>query len=97
MKLTTKEVLDRLTIEYDELADRIRSLERFLISKDYQEVTGRQKILLAEQHDFMDHYKETLMKRLVDLRKQEKEEKEMTCAPAEKETRPEAESGTPAD
>lgn len=97
MKQTTQEVITKLTIEYNDLAGRIGSLERFLISEDYQEVTQIQKSLLTEQHSEMDIYKRTLMKRLVDLRNQEKREKAMTCAPAEDETRPEAESGTPAD
>ena len=97
MKQTTTEVITRLTIEYNDLAGRIGSLERFLISEDYQEVTQIQKSLLTEQHSEMEFYKRTLMKRLVDLRNQEKREKAMTCAPAEDTTRPEDESGTPAD
>ena len=96
MKQTTTEVINKLEIEYNELAGRIGSLERFLISEDYQEVTQIQKSLLTEQHSEMEFYKRTLMKRLVDLRNQEKQEKAMTCAPAEEAT-PEAESGTPAD
>lgn len=96
MKQTTTEVINKLTIEYNELAGRIGSLERFLISEDYQEVTQIQKSMLTEQHSEMEFYKRTLMKRLVDLRSQEKREKAMTCDPTE-EARPEAESGTPAD
>lgn len=96
MKQTTQEVITRLTIEYNDLAGRIGSLERFLISEDYQEVTQIQKSLLTEQHSEMEFYKRTLMKRLVDLRNQEKREKAMACAPAEEAT-PEDESGTPAD
>ena len=97
MKQTTKEILYRLTIEYDELADRIRSLERFLISEGFQQEMSSQRVLLAQQRTAMEEYKEILLKRLVDLRHQEKREKEMTCAPAEDVTRPEDENGTPAD
>jgi hypothetical protein len=45
----------------------------------------------------MEQYKEILLKRLVDLRNQEKREKEMTCDPTEEAVKPEDESGTPAD
>ena len=97
MKQTTKEVIHRMEIEFNDLTGRICSLERFLISKDFQEVTTSQKLLLVQQHTTMEQYKEILLKRLVDLRNQEKQEKEMTCDPAEEAARPEAESGTPAD
>lgn len=99
MKLTTKEVLDRLTIEYDELADQIRSLERFLICEDFQKVTDKQKDLLKRQRASMEEYKEIIIMRLVDLRNQEKQEKAMTCcAPAEEDDeQSEGLDGTPAD
>lgn len=96
MKQTTTEVINKLIIEYTDLTGRIGSLECFLISEDYQKVTQTQRSLLTEQHSIMEMYKRTLMKRLVDLRNQEKQEKAMTCAPAEEAT-PEAENGTPAD
>ena len=96
MKQTTTEVINRLTIEYNELAGRIGSLERFLICEDSQKVSISQRVLLAQQRTAMEEYKEILLKRLVDLRYQEKREKAMICAPAEEAT-PEAESGTPAD
>ena len=97
MKQTTTEVITRLTIEYNDLAGRIGSLERFLICEDFQKVSSSQRVLLAQQRTAMEQYKEILLKRLVDLRNQEKQEKEMTCDPAEEAVRPEAESGTPAD
>ena len=118
MKQTTNEVIDKLTIEYNELAGRIGSLERFLICEDFQKVSSSQRVLLAQQRTAMEQYKEILLKRLVDLRNQEKREKEMTKAPEEAnrddriephvlsameyeahrlKTRPEDESGTPAD
>lgn len=97
MKQTTTEVITKLTIEYNDLAGRIGSLERFLICEDFQKVSSSQRVLLAQQRTAMEQYKEILLKRLVDLRNQEKREKEMTCAPAEDTTRPEDESGTPAD
>ncbi len=107
MKQTTQEVINKLTIEYNELAGRIGSLERFLISPDYQEVTQIQKSLLTEQHSIMEFYKRTLLKRLLDLGVQEKREKEMPCAPQKEAARApmckcvkvesEAENGTPAD
>ena len=80
-----------MEIEFNELAGRIGSLERFLISKDYPEVTSNQKALLAQQHTAMEQYKEILLKRLVDLRYQAKREELMT-----KEC-PEASDGTPTD
>lgn len=95
MKQTTTEVIQKLEIEYNELAGRIGSLERFLICEDYQKVTGIQKVLLEQQREAMKEYKEILLRRLVELRLQEKREKEMTtCAPAEDVARPEAEDGT---
>ena len=99
MKQTTKEVIDKLTIEYNELAGRIGSLERFLICEDFQKVSSSQRVLLAQQRTAMEQYKEILLKRLVDLRNQEKREKymDMPRAPAEEAARPEAKSGTPAD
>ncbi len=78
MKQTTQEVINRMEIEFNELAGRIGSLERFLISKDYPEVTSNQKALLAQQHTAMEQYKEILLKRLVDLRYQAKREELMT-------------------
>ena len=96
MKQTTTEVINKLTIEYTDLAVRIGSLELFLISEDFQKTSSSQRVLLAQQRTAMEEYKEILLKRLVDLRNQEKREKAMTCAPAEEAT-PEAESGTPTD
>jgi hypothetical protein len=93
MKQTTDEVIHRMEIELNELTGRIGSLERFLISKDYQEVTIKQKVLLAQQHTTMEQYKEILLKRLVDLRRQEYQAVEKCCPEEESE----AESGTPAD
>ena len=97
MKQTTTEVINRLTNEYSNLVGRIGALERFLICEDFQKVSSSQRVLLAQQRTAMEQYKEILLKRLVDLRNQEKQEKAMTCAPAEEAARPEAESGTPAD
>ena len=77
----TVEVINNLTDELANLSAKIGSLESFLVSKDYQELTCTQKGLLEEQHTAMKKYKETLLKRLVDLRYQEKREKEMTCEP----------------
>lgn len=96
MKQTTQEVITKLTIEYNELANRIGLLELFLISEDFPKTSSSQRVLLAQQRTAMEEYKEILLKRLVDLRNQEKREKAMTCDPAEEAT-PEAESGTPAD
>lgn len=83
MKQTTTEVINNLTIEYNDLAGRIGSLERFLISEDFQKTESSQRVLLAQQRTAMEQYKEILLKRLVDLRNQEKQEKEMTKAPEE--------------
>lgn len=101
MKQTTQELITKLTIEYNDLAGRIGSLERFLISKDYQEISSQQKILLAQQHTAMEKYKEILLKRLVYLRCQEHQEEEAAKEYATQhkipKQAPEAESGTPAD
>lgn len=95
MKQTTTEVIQKLEIEYNELAGRIGSLERFMICEDYPKVTDFQRVILIEQRKAMVEYKDILLKRLIDLRIQEKHEKEMTtCAPAEGVKRPEAEDGT---
>ena len=92
MKQTTKEVITKLTIEYNDLAGRIGSLERFMICEDFQKVTDKQKTLLARQRDAMEEYKEILVSRLIELRNQEDREKiqdglkkAMTRAPAEEE------------
>lgn len=81
MKQTTQEVITKLTIEYNDLAGRIGSLERFLICEDFQKTASSQKVLLVQQRTVMEQYKEILLKRLVDLRNQEKREKEMPEAP----------------
>ena len=83
MKQTTTEVITKLTIEYNDLAGRIGSLERFLICEDFPKTSSSQRLLLAQQRTAMEQYKEILLKRLVDLRNQEKREKEMTKAPEE--------------
>lgn len=102
MKQTTQEVITKLTIEYNDLAGRIGSLERFLICEDFQKTAISQKVLLAQQRTAMEQYKEILLKRLVDLRNQEKlealEEKEprvqmCKCVKVDSE----AENGTPTD
>ncbi len=101
MKQTTQEVITRLTIEYNDLAGRIGSLERFLICEDYQKVTSNQRVLLAQQRTAMEQYKEILLKRLVDLRCQEHQEeeaaKEYAAQHKNPKQAPEAESGTPTD
>ena len=97
MKQTTNQVITRMTSELNDLTCRINSLERFLITEDFTEVSAKQKVLLAQQHTVMEQYKEILLKRLVDLRNQEKREeaeetkrKATMCAPEEAD-------GTPAD
>lgn len=75
MKQTTTEVINKLSIEYNELAGRIGSLERFMICEDFQKVTDKQKTLLARQRDAMEEYKEILVSRLIELRNQEDREK----------------------
>lgn len=101
MKQTTDEVIHRMEIELNELTGRIGSLERFLISKDYQETSGQQKVFLAQQHTAMERYKEILLKRLVDLRCQEHLEeaavREYAAQHKIPKQAPEDESGTPAD
>lgn len=82
MKQPTNQVITRMTSEFNDLTCRLNSLERFLITEDFTEVSDNQKALLAQQHTAMEQYKEILLSRLVDLRNQEKREKEMTCAPA---------------
>lgn len=87
MKQTITEVINKLTIEYNELAGRIGALERFMICEGFQKVTNKQKILLARQRVAMKEYKEILVSRLIELRNQEDREKAMTCALAEEEPR----------
>lgn len=97
----TVEVINNLTDELANLSAKIGSLESFLVSKDYQEISGKQKILLAQQRTAMEQYKEILLKRLVDLRCQEHQEeeavKEYTAQHKIPKQAPEAESGTPTD
>lgn len=95
MKQTTTEVINRLTNEYSDLTVRIGALERFLICEDFQKVSSSQSVLLAQQRTVMEQYKEILLKRLVDLRNQEKREslEEME----RRATMQEAVCGTPAD
>ena len=94
MKQTITEVIQKLEIEYKELAGRIGSLERFMICEDYQKVTDFQRVLLDHQREAMEEYKEILLKRLIDLRLQEKHKKEKTtCAPAEEESNDELPEG----
>lgn len=97
MKQTTKEVIDKLSDEYNALVGRIGSLERFMICKDYQKVTEKQKDLLARQRAAMEDYKEILVRRLIDLREQEQCEKYMDMRRASEAPMQEAESGTSAD
>ena len=97
----TVEVINNLTDELANLSAKIGSLESFLVSKDYQEISDKQKILLAQQRTAMEQYKEILLKRLVDLRCQEHQEEEAAKGYAAQhkipKQAPEAESGTPAD
>lgn len=97
----TVEVINNLTDELANLSAKIGSLESFLVSKDYQEISGKQKILLAQQRTAMEQYKEILLKRLVDLRCQEHQEEEAAKEYAAQhkipKQAPEAESGTPTD
>ena len=91
----TEEVINNLTDELANLSAKIGSLESFLVSKDYQELTCTQKGLLVEQHTDMKAYKETLLKRLVDLRYQEK--REALEDMERRATMQEPANGTPAD
>ncbi len=94
MKQTTTEVIQKLEIEYNDLAGRIGSLERFMICEDFQKATDQQQTLLNRQRAAMEEYKEILISRLINLRFQEKHEKEKTtCAPAEEESNDELPEG----
>lgn len=101
MKQTTQEVITKLTIEYNDLAGRIGSLERFLICEDFPKTSSSQRLLLAQQRTVMEQYKEILLKRLVDLRNQEYQKEEAAKEYVAKHKipmkAPEDESGTPAD
>lgn len=81
MKKSISEVIQGLQSELESLITKINALERFIISKDFQEITGKQKTFLAQQRVAMEQYKEILLKRLLDLRFQERLQHEQTCAP----------------
>ena len=90
---STEETINNLTDELANLSAKIGSLESFVVSKDYQEVTQTQQRLLLDQHSIMEMYKKTLLKRLLNLRNQEYQATAKCCPEEESE----AESGTPTD
>ena len=64
----THEIIDKLRTELDCLRDKTIALENFMISKDFLDVRGDQRILLSEQRETMLKYQEILVKRLLLLR-----------------------------
>lgn len=58
---------DRLKIEYDQLCDRIKKLERFLETDKFEELGLVQKSLLKIQLRAMCTYRQCLYERLLDL------------------------------
>lgn len=70
MKQTTEEAIRKIEIELNELTGKICSMERFFITQDYQSISGTQKELLKKQHHYMELYKETLIERVILLRKE---------------------------
>lgn len=77
MRQTTSQVIEKLNNEFDGLRTKITALETFMVCKDFLEIPGNQRLLLAEQGEAMNNYKDILMKRLLLLREQKKcEDKE---------------------
>ena len=70
----THEIIDKLRTELVSLRDKTIALENFMISKDFLEVPGAQRTLLAEQREAMLKLREIMVKRLLLLRGQQKTE-----------------------
>ncbi len=70
----THEIIDKLRTELVNLRDKTIALENFMISKDFLDVPGNQRTLLAEQREAMLKYRKILVKRLLLLRGQQKAE-----------------------
>lgn len=75
----THEVIDKLRTELVSLRDKTIALENFMISKDFLEVSGAQRTLLAEQREAMLKLREIMVKRLLLLRGQQKVENAEIC------------------
>ena len=74
----THEIIEKLRTELVSLRDKTIALENFMISKDFLDVRGDQRILLSEQREAMLKYREILVKRLLLLRGQQRDENTMT-------------------
>lgn len=70
MQQTTQQVIEKLINELAELKDRIRAMETFFVCQDYTEISERQQALLCRQHSVMCEYKEILITRIQNLRKE---------------------------
>ena len=70
----THEIIEKLRTELVSLRDKTIALENFMISKDFLDVRGDQRILLSEQREAMLKYREILVKRLLLLRGQQRAE-----------------------
>jgi hypothetical protein len=70
----THEIIDKLRTELVSLRDKTIAVEKFMISKDFLEVPGTQRALLAEQREAMLKLRKIMFKRLLLLRGQQKTE-----------------------
>ena len=57
------DVINKIRREEQELDDKIRALEYFMMTSDYTQISSMQKNLLNEQHKVMTAYKLILVKR----------------------------------
>lgn len=78
MEQKTEEEIQRLQNEHDQLSGKVNALERFMISKDYINISSNQKVCLEKQHEVMKEFKDVVMQRIIYLRYQKKREDSMT-------------------
>lgn len=62
-----KEVLDKLTIEKQELIEKKEKLDKYIKSEDFNKLGEVQKVLLNLQVNVLDNYTDILNYRIIDL------------------------------
>lgn len=60
----TGDLIESLKEEWTELLQKIRKLEKFLLSEDFKKIDGESSNLLWEQWEKMRGYERTLCKRI---------------------------------
>lgn len=69
---TPSNFIERMEIEYDDLADKTHALSEFIETDKFKELSLWERVMLEQQHHSMKAYENTLLARLKFYKKEEK-------------------------